>query len=73
MACPFDEIGKRGESVWEGNLLFELLNNRYADRTDTIVIANLNPQDLAESLGPSITSRLNETGGVIHCDWPSRR
>jgi DNA replication protein DnaC len=68
-----DEIGKRGETAWEGNLLFELLNNRYADQTDTIVIANLNPQDLAESLGPSITSRLNETGGVIHCDWPSRR
>lgn len=68
-----DEIGKRGETVWEGNLLFELLNNRYADRTDTIVIANLSPQDLAESLGPSITSRLNETGGIIHCDWPSRR
>lgn len=30
-------------------------------------------QQLAESLGPSITSRLNETGGIIHCDWPSRR
>jgi hypothetical protein len=68
-----DEVGKRGESVWEGNLLFELFNNRYADRSDTIVIANLSPQDLAENLGASLTSRLNETGGVIHCDWPGRR
>jgi DNA replication protein DnaC len=68
-----DEIGKRGETAWEGNLLFELLNNRYADMTDTIVIANLGPQELAENLGSSITSRLNETGGVIHCDWLGRR
>lgn len=68
-----DEIGKRGETEWEANLLFELINNRYGDMTDTILIANLSVADLAASLGPSISGRLNETGGVIHCDWPSRR
>lgn len=68
-----DEIGKRGESAWEGNMLFELMNRRYADLTDTLVIANLSPEDLAASLGPSITSRLNETGGMVHCDWQGRR
>lgn len=64
-----DEIGKRGQSEWENNMLFLLLNHRYNDMTDTLLICNLKPGDISESLGPSIMRRVNETGGVIHCDW----
>lgn len=68
-----DEIGKRGETDWENNLLFHLLDKRYADMTDTIVLANLDAEKMAESLGPSLSDRLGETGGLIECTWPSRR
>jgi DNA replication protein DnaC len=30
-----DEFARRGETDWENNVLFELLNQRYADMTDT--------------------------------------
>lgn len=68
-----DEIGKRGDTDWENNLLFLLLDKRYADMTDTIVVANLDADKMGENLGPSIASRLGETGGLIECTWPSRR
>lgn len=68
-----DEIGKRGDTDWENNLLFLLLDKRYADMTDTIVVANLDSDKMGENLGPSIASRLGETGGLIECTWPSRR
>lgn len=68
-----DEIEKRGESVWENNLLFHLFNRRYNDEKDTLLISNLPANELALHLGPSLVSRLNETGGMIPCNWPSRR
>lgn len=68
-----DEIGKRGESAWENNLLFGLVDKRYNDMTDTILIANLEPDKFTECVGESLSSRMNETGGLIIADWPSRR
>ena len=68
-----DEVEKRGASEWENNLLFHLFNRRYNDMKDTLIISNLIRAELDTHLGPSLVSRLNETGGMIHCDWPSRR
>lgn len=68
-----DETEKRSESPWENNLLFHLGNRRYNDGKDTVLISNLDRDELAAHLGRSLVSRLNETGGMIHCDWPSRR
>ena len=68
-----DEIGRRGESDWENNLLFELLNRRYNDKKDTIIIGNLSPQELQSNIGESLVSRFNETGGAIQCTWASFR
>jgi len=68
-----DEIGKRGDTDWENNLLFHLLDKRYQDMTDTIVLANLTAEEMAKSLGPSLSDRMSETGGLIECTWPSRR
>ena len=68
-----DEIGKRGESAWENNLLFGLVDKRYNDMTDTILIANLEPAQFTECVGESLSSRMNETGGLIIADWASRR
>lgn len=68
-----DETEKRSESPWENNLLFHLGNRRYNDGKDTVLISNLEREELTAHLGRSLVSRLNETGGMIHCDWPSRR
>jgi DNA replication protein DnaC len=68
-----DEIGQRSETDWENRLLFHLINQRYEDSKDTLLIANLEPDQLASAIGPSISSRMNETGGIFHCNWPSFR
>lgn len=68
-----DEVGRRGETDWENNLLFELLNRRYAALKDTILICNQTAAEFSAGIGPSIISRMNESGGIIQCDWPSFR
>ena len=68
-----DEIGKRGESEWENNLLFELINRRYNDKTDTIIIDNRSSAEFTQAIGPSLASRMVECGGIIECNWKSFR
>lgn len=68
-----DEVARRGETDWENNLLFELVNQRYGDMRDTLMTCNLTKDELASSMGPSIVSRMAETGGVIECNWESYR
>lgn len=68
-----DEIGKRGQSDWENNLLFALIDARYGHMKDTLVMANLDEDEFVGIIGASLASRMNETGGLIHANWPSRR
>lgn len=64
-----DEIGKTGATDWESAELFELLNLRYGDMKDTLLISNATQPDFASIIGPSLVRRLNETGGIILCNW----
>lgn len=68
-----DEVGKRGGSEWENNLLFELINRRYNDRKDTVLIDNRTKAEFIETIGPSLASRMNECGGIVECNWESFR
>lgn len=68
-----DEIGQRSDSEWENRLLYEMVNRRYNDMKDTLLISNQEEAQLKAALGPSIVSRMNETGGLMPCDWPSFR
>jgi len=68
-----DEMGKRADNDWENRLIFHLINLRYNDRKDTLLISNQGESEFTASLGPSLISRMNETGGIITCDWPSFR
>jgi len=68
-----DEVQQRGETDFENLMLAFLIDKRYDDMHDTIVIGNLTPKALTASLDPSITDRLIETGGVMECLWPSFR
>lgn len=69
----FDEIGVRGETKWEDDLFFSMMNKRYASRRDTLLIGNVKAPELAATVGPSIASRMQETGGIIECSWSSFR
>jgi DNA replication protein DnaC len=68
-----DEFGKRSESDWENNLLFSVINSRYNDMLDTILIDNRTKEEFTKTIGPSLADRMNECGGIIECKWPSFR
>lgn len=68
-----DEIQQRGETPFEDRLLAYLIDKRYDAMVDTILIGNLTPQALTDSLDPSIVDRLRETGGIVECVWESFR
>lgn len=68
-----DEVGKRGQSEWENNLLFEVINSRYNAMLDTVIMDNNEMEAFKKLIGPSLVSRLGETGSIIVCDWPSYR
>lgn len=64
-----DEFGKRGASEWEQNLLFSLLDTRYGYNRDTILISNLLKEPFCALLGDSLVRRMNDSGGMIECNW----
>lgn len=68
-----DEIQERAESAWEDRILTHIINKRYNDEKDTLLIGNIKPGTFLETMGASVVSRLNETGGIIECDWESFR
>jgi DNA replication protein DnaC len=68
-----DEVQERTGSEFENRLLTHVIDARYRQHKDTLLIGNLTAAVLAESLGPSIVSRMEETGGTITMDWQSFR
>lgn len=68
-----DDAHERGGSEWEDRLLTYLIDCRYADGSDTLLISNQEQGAFRKSVGPSIWDRLTETGGIIVADWPSFR
>jgi DNA replication protein DnaC len=68
-----DEITQRGETDWENRMLTHILDRRYLAERDTILIGNLKADELKANVGASVVSRLNETGGIIECNWQSFR
>jgi len=68
-----DETQERGETKWEDGLLTHLIDRRYRQERDTLLISNQTKEAFAESIGASIASRIIETGGIVLCNWPSFR
>lgn len=68
-----DECHERAATPWENTMLNHLVDCRYGDMTDTIMIANVKASEFRQLIGPSISSRMQESGGVIECDWQSFR
>lgn len=68
-----DECQERGETEWESRILRYIVDKRYQDKKDTLLISNGDADSLKANLGDSIVSRCNETGGFKVCDWKSFR
>jgi DNA replication protein DnaC len=60
-----DEIHEIAGSEWELRQLVALVDARYREERDTIMVGNATPDALTDLLGPSIVSRMREAGGVI--------
>lgn len=68
-----DEVGHRGDSDWEQRVFYELIDRRHREMRDTLLISNEELDVFCAALGPSISARMRETGGIKVCDWPSFR
>lgn len=68
-----DEVQDRYGSETEDLVLTRVFDRRYAGLMPTILIANLEPEQIAGEVGASIVDRLHECGQVIACEWGSLR
>jgi len=68
-----DEIGANTAKEWEMRPLFQLLNHRYNDQKDTVLISNCKADELFEILGMKIKSRMSESGAIFDCKWGTFR
>lgn len=68
-----DEAHERGNTDYEDRTMTQIVDARYREMRNTIILSNETGEALASSLGKSIISRATECGGVIVADWVSFR
>lgn len=69
-----DEVGVQFGSDTERLILFDVLNERYEKRRPTLLLSNLNIDEVKAYLGERVFDRLREDGGeAIVFDWASWR
>jgi DNA replication protein DnaC len=73
MLLVIDEIDIGKEGDFGDRSMRELLDRRYRNLRSTILLSNLDAKALTKKLDPSVLSRIQETGGIVVCDWPSFR
>ena len=69
-----DEIDSRARTGFEERILRDILDERYSNLRETIIISNnRNRHEFLERQTEYLVSRLSETGLFIECNWPSFR
>jgi DNA replication protein DnaC len=69
-----DEVGVQFGTKYEEVIITDIINRRYADMRPTIILSNLNSDELSEYLGARVVDRMFEGGGgVLAFDWDSYR
>lgn len=63
----------KDDKGWSANMLTAIVDKRYRDGSDTILLSNLTPAAFRETVGPDIEDRLREGGGIAVLDGESRR
>ncbi len=60
-----DDLGKEKRSEWNNEMLFRLVETRYGDDKPMIITSNHNLDDIAATIGDSVSSRIVQMGDVI--------
>lgn len=69
-----DEVGVQFGTKTEELIMFEIINRRYEAMKPTIIISNLQAEELKEFIGERVMDRIKEGGGpIIAFDWESFR
>lgn len=69
-----DEIGRQWGSEAERMIMYQIINKRYEAMRPTIVISNLDLEELQKYLDEATIDRLCENGGkLVVFDWESNR
>lgn len=68
-----DEIGVSFGSDAELNYLFDVMNERYEQCRPTIVVSNVQPNELGQWMGDRVVDRLRECSKLMVFDWESAR
>ncbi|MDB1113564.1 ATP-binding protein [Pseudomonas extremaustralis] len=69
-----DEVGAQHGTDFERQTLFEVINGRYERNLPTILISNLNLDEIRRFIGDRVIDRLCDAGGeVVLFRWPSVR
>jgi DNA replication protein DnaC len=68
-----DEAHEMSGTEWQSRVLTLLVDRRYRNLRDTLLIANENGSRFVDAVGPSIAGRMDECGFIVNCDWESFR
>lgn len=68
-----DEVGVQLGTEHEMRIMFEVVNERYADCRPTILISNLDEAQLLGFVGARLMDRVRDGGAVVGFDWESYR
>jgi DNA replication protein DnaC len=71
-----DEIGRQNGTKFEGNFIFDLIDNRYNNCLPTVLCSNLEVNgdpSIATYIGTAAMDRINENSAVVVCNWRNFR
>ncbi len=68
-----DDLGAERASDWTAEVLYRVIDARYARRLPTVVTTNATGDLIRANLGERVASRLNGLGAVVTLDGPDRR
>lgn len=68
-----DDLQHYQPTDWVRTRLCTILDQRYSQMLDTVLIANVRAEAVEKLMGKFICSRISEAGGILVCDWKSFR
>ncbi|MGL4674294.1 MAG: ATP-binding protein [Wohlfahrtiimonas sp.] len=68
-----DEFGVQSGTDNELNILFDVVNARYADQKPTMALTNLTKEEFKKKVGDRIYDRLTHKGVFLKLEWDSYR
>lgn len=68
-----DELHECEDQHLKRRVLTDILDRRYSNRADTLLISNETQEAFRASVGDSALSRISEHGEIISCVWKSFR